>query len=345
MTNGMGHGTTHSRHKTEPDFHDDMHAFLIPLKPGDPGPGKAKKIHRPNYAVFFPKQGAHYQVKRAPNPSPNGSVGYINRFVKIPDQTGSTIPGTLIISFEPKRLGSVAMETLRIFRWNPQKKSYRLIHRSGVGQSRNYVWGHVKEPGLYAVIGVNADPLVARTLGILHYLHGWLHAGGQQVEYSLHRRICRLVLSNNEMQNLMRNSKFARSVVEENLRHGLPGKWPGGIPPRKTPTAWKKIEKICESPEFPHEPPEAQLISLSVSTPAVGGQWEVLPQDSQVLAVHAALLRTGKVLYFSGSEHDKKQHKKKKVDHTRLWDRSGSCESVSMMLSVTPSLRYSLSGF
>jgi hypothetical protein len=35
--------------------------------------------------------------------------------------------------------------------------------------------------------------------------------------------------------------------------------------------------------------------------PAVHGTWEVLPYDSQVLAVHAALLRTGHVLFFAGS--------------------------------------------
>jgi hypothetical protein len=52
----------------------------------------------------------------------------------------------------------------------------------------------------------------------------------------------------------------------------------------------------------------------------VGGQWEIVQDNSQVIAIHAALLKTGKVLYFAGSEHDKKQHKKKKFDHTRLWD-------------------------
>ncbi|QGF23798.1 galactose oxidase-like domain-containing protein [Raineyella fluvialis] len=35
--------------------------------------------------------------------------------------------------------------------------------------------------------------------------------------------------------------------------------------------------------------------------PAVHGTWEVLPFSSQVLAIHAALLRTGKVLFFAGS--------------------------------------------
>jgi hypothetical protein len=36
-------------------------------------------------------------------------------------------------------------------------------------------------------------------------------------------------------------------------------------------------------------------------SPAVHGQWEVLPFDSEVLAIHAAMLHTGKVLFFSGS--------------------------------------------
>jgi hypothetical protein len=35
--------------------------------------------------------------------------------------------------------------------------------------------------------------------------------------------------------------------------------------------------------------------------PAVHGTWTVLPYDSQVLAIHAALLRTGHVLFFAGS--------------------------------------------
>ena len=36
-------------------------------------------------------------------------------------------------------------------------------------------------------------------------------------------------------------------------------------------------------------------------SPAVHGTWEVLPFNSQVLAIHAAMLRTGRVLFFSGS--------------------------------------------
>src|SRR5881409_3626671 len=35
--------------------------------------------------------------------------------------------------------------------------------------------------------------------------------------------------------------------------------------------------------------------------PAIHGSWELLPFNSQVLAIHAATLNTGKVLFFAGS--------------------------------------------
>lgn len=43
-----------------------------------------------------------------------------------------------------------------------------------------------------------------------------------------------------------------------------------------------------------------QILSLN-SDPATQGSWELLPYDSEVLAVHAALLPKGKVLFFAGS--------------------------------------------
>jgi len=44
--------------------------------------------------------------------------------------------------------------------------------------------------------------------------------------------------------------------------------------------------------------------SFDMHEAASKGVWELLPCNSQVLAVHAALLRTGKVLFFAGSGND-----------------------------------------
>jgi hypothetical protein len=48
--------------------------------------------------------------------------------------------------------------------------------------------------------------------------------------------------------------------------------------------------------------------------------WRLLPNSSEVLAIHAALLRTGEILYFGGDEHDAGQNEAGRIDHTRLFD-------------------------
>ena len=47
--------------------------------------------------------------------------------------------------------------------------------------------------------------------------------------------------------------------------------------------------------------------------------WRIVG-NSQVLAVHAALLHTGKILIFSGDQHDKDLHDAGDTNHTRLYD-------------------------
>lgn len=47
--------------------------------------------------------------------------------------------------------------------------------------------------------------------------------------------------------------------------------------------------------------------------------WRVVA-NAQVLAVHAALLHTGQILYFGGDEHDAGHHASGDIDHTRLFD-------------------------
>jgi hypothetical protein len=44
------------------------------------------------------------------------------------------------------------------------------------------------------------------------------------------------------------------------------------------------------------------------------------PTAGDVLAVHAALMPTGQIVYFGGDEHDRGEHDRNDVDHTRLFD-------------------------
>jgi FtsP/CotA-like multicopper oxidase with cupredoxin domain len=51
---------------------------------------------------------------------------------------------------------------------------------------------------------------------------------------------------------------------------------------------------------------------VDMSEAAQKGLWELLPCDSQVLAVHAAVLHTGKVLFIGGSENSVPKHQQKR---------------------------------
>jgi len=48
--------------------------------------------------------------------------------------------------------------------------------------------------------------------------------------------------------------------------------------------------------------------------------WDPTLGNSQILAIHAALLPTGEILYFGGDEHSQAQHGAGNIDHTRLYD-------------------------
>jgi hypothetical protein len=58
---------------------------------------------------------------------------------------------------------------------------------------------------------------------------------------------------------------------------------------------------------------------LDVCAAREEGMWELLPCDSQVLAVHAALMHTGKVLFFAGSGNNVPRFDARDV-HSVVWD-------------------------
>jgi hypothetical protein len=61
-------------------------------------------------------------------------------------------------------------------------------------------------------------------------------------------------------------------------------------------------------------------------------RWIVLPQTSQVLAVHAALVHTNEILFFSGDEHDRGQNQRGDLDHSRVF----GCTSLEVRRVGSP---------
>lgn len=327
----MAHGHGHDHRPPPGGMEGHEHGpelFPPPLAPGDPGPKALRRLDpKLRAALLGGPRGARLTATR--NPSPGGSFGYVNRFVRLAWEEGKrATPGTLVMALDPRRLGTVAPETLRAFRWS-EEGGYDLVERSGVGQTGDYVWAQVREPGLYALIGVDADPLVARTLGLMSLMGRWLGFASAHGAGALHDRICELILCAPDMAALRDDPEVERALVEDNLHLGLPGRWPGGPRPRGE-SVCARCFGLPRLPRLPDAkilwPPELHLVKPCVKPPPQLGRWDVLPlvppANEVVLAVHAALLRTGKVAYFGGSENVQAQHAAggAAIDNTRLWD-------------------------
>src|SRR4029434_10221234 len=68
----------------------------------------------------------------------------------------------------------------------------------------------------------------------------------------------------------------------------------------------------------PEVDPKSPSTRWRVSWPSVviGNQ---VPTQDDVLAVHAALFPTSEIVYFGGDEHDRGEHDRSEIDHTRLF--------------------------
>ncbi len=317
-------GHHEAAHHDHPHDHvPDHHKYVPPLEMGDPGPKALRRIRDGAIAAFIPeKSRAPVSVTEVANPLPNGSFGYVGRFLSISAESDHFRGGTLVIKLDRDRLGTVSEETLKVFRWDEIGGLFDLIHCSGLGQSRDYVYAEIDLVGTYAVIGVNADPRAALTVDLLREMDDWIAAAGPERGPQLQRRICELVLCAPEMREMMGDSAFARTVTESNLQKGLPGLWREGIQPVHTPNVCDTCVTLPLKPTSAgvrYRLPEWDIIRPIDRRPVIG-QWRVLPRNSQILAVHAAMLRTGKVLYFGGDEHDPGQNASGSTDHSRLWD-------------------------
>jgi hypothetical protein len=322
---------------------------------GDPGARIRQRLEPPLHAVFRAdgRGGGHVTLARTRNPNVHGSFGYVGRFVRVSiPQGGRFPPGTLTVAVPAAARNVVAADTLRVFRWVEAEKGWELVVASGIGQTGDYVWAHITEPGRYTAIGISRDPFIARTLIVLAALEDVLarepHSSGSQP--SLAEGVCRLMLCDSKLRERLADPEFAAALIEGNRRLGLPDapdSAPGLLPKPLSGDPCKVCGHVVvdvgrnfdthslRPPDVTNvrRPPELEVIDPWPNR--VLGRWRVLPHAPTgadvVLAMHAALLYTGKVLYFGGSENVRTQHDASPplINNTRLWDpKTGATEVV-----------------
>jgi hypothetical protein len=177
-----------------PEYFGDLrlrHGF----DPAESDPGAAGLARGDDgFGVFLPgrSESVDWDLRPAENPAPLGSFGFVGTFAQL--TLDSPTWGTLALRFDAELLGAVSRDSLRLFWWDEQSRSYCLLPVSGPGNEGDYVWGLVSRPGHYAAIGVNADPLVVRTLATLGAFSEVTAGLSRERRADLYGDICGIVL-------------------------------------------------------------------------------------------------------------------------------------------------------
>jgi photosystem II stability/assembly factor-like uncharacterized protein len=203
---------------------------------------RLREAARSHPAAFLPDdKGLRVDVRPVRNPQPRASLGFVGVFADVKAEE-TCIPGTLVLRVEPRRLGAVAPESLRLFFWEAQAKLFTLVEPSGPGDG-SYVWGRITTPGRYAVIGLNADPPVLATIRTLAAVRDLTNIG-KEPGGALHLRICELVVCAPEL----------------------------GDEGKKRCVDCQKLSRPFELPEFELLPPVMQLVPERASRLGPSGE-------------------------------------------------------------------------
>lgn len=135
------------------------------------------------------------KLRAAEDPGTVSSFGNVGRFVRV-EADGSFRDATLKIGLTPAEANQVNPVSLRIFRYDEQRKSFQLVSRSGLGNEGSYVWGRIRKPGIYGVFGLPRDQARLLTLQALRLSQSLaeLYRSLSGTDRPFIERICQLIL-------------------------------------------------------------------------------------------------------------------------------------------------------
>jgi hypothetical protein len=176
------------------------------------------------------------EVRLVENPEPRGSFGFVGAFAEV-HAADQFVNGTLALSLDPEQLRTVMKETLRLFRWNVDEERFRKVEPSGVAADGSYVWGRIGAPGVYAVVGLHADPLVLHAVKAFCGLGGFMATLEPRRRQSLQRDICEVILCAGDLR-----AALAGPGAVEALMTGVFGVGGNELPPPPFPGGWEQPE-------------------------------------------------------------------------------------------------------
>ena len=147
----------------------DHKLFMNGFVAGDYDPGiKILDENKNDFGVFLSddKDDEIVTIEQEQNHYEGISFGFIDCFARVSSHS-RFLSGTLLLRYDPKKLGTVDRDSLHLFKWDKNQKFFQLIEQSGAGTEGEYVWARISSPGIYAAIGLNTDPAKMTMLRII----------------------------------------------------------------------------------------------------------------------------------------------------------------------------------
>ncbi len=156
-------------------------------------------------------------------PRPRGSFGLLNDWVAVRRELRGAF-ATLIIPFDPERLGPVKRDTIRIFRFDAAKSSFGGPVASVRHAKLPVVYATIELPGTYGLIGLHAHPLVRDTIRLLCEMRPLVRSLPDAARGRLRDRTCDLILCAADMARVLDSRTGPADPVSPTLpRPAAPG--------------------------------------------------------------------------------------------------------------------------
>ena len=169
---------------------DALERFDLPTLA--PAAEQLEELRGGAFAQFLPSTRVRpTELSRVDDPVEANTFGLVGSSVRLDGD--QIMPGVLAIRFDPKNLGTVAPDTLKIFQLT---KSSQLVplSLSDVDIEGGFVWGFVNAPGQYTVVGLNTDPGVLATIMTLQANDAWLKQLPEDLQRGFLDSVCGLIL-------------------------------------------------------------------------------------------------------------------------------------------------------
>lgn len=136
--------------------------------------------------------GPNVRVSPVGNPDPRASLGFAGPAALVVSAE-SLFEGDLFLPIEGAEEKGIAVDTVRVFHWRTDSRSFALVDRSGASEGL-WAWARIAVPGVYVPIGLPRDPMISRLLKILVVLSDLTADAPSEVATRLHREIGALLL-------------------------------------------------------------------------------------------------------------------------------------------------------